>query len=154
MFLWFFHCRSLNIEQMIYLRPSLKPVCSLTCSEGFLNDRAAVTNPRHHLVWSSGHARIRTSSVFCSLGPWPISWSHLMKALATGQIANSKFDWCCLVEMTVHILVLLLFMEDSEKDYTGALREAGKQCYSKGCQRPCPAMVCNYIHIIHQGPFC
>lgn len=34
---------------MVYLRSSLKLVCSLTLSEGFLNDRAAVTIPRHHL---------------------------------------------------------------------------------------------------------
>lgn len=43
-----------------------------------------------------------------------------MKALATGRIANSKFDSCCLVEMTVHILVLLLFMEDSAETLSGS----------------------------------
>lgn len=53
-----FHCNSLNIQQIIYLRTTLESVCSPTCPESLLNDRAAITIPWHLLVWPSSHAHL------------------------------------------------------------------------------------------------
>lgn len=67
MFLWLFHCHSLNIEQVLYCRPSLKLICPPICSPDFANDNAAITIPRQHLGWPSGRAHVRTNSILHSL---------------------------------------------------------------------------------------